>query len=133
MTTHTFKDRRELAAGRGRSLSLDASGYFRRLFQVLCLLPASPLCVYPSDCSRGTPQVFLTQTAPFSFILLAFSEMKKVPVKLTFSSKQKHLANINRDTRSAGFLSVTSFSTTEYLIVFFIKTNKIMERLWCSW
>jgi len=36
MTTHThmhiLKDRRELTAGGGMPLSLDASGYFRRMF-----------------------------------------------------------------------------------------------------
>ena len=58
MTINTFKDRGGLTAGGGRSLSLDASGNFRRVFQVFCLPPVYALSTYPSNCSCGREEEY---------------------------------------------------------------------------
>lgn len=69
---HAVKDRGELTAGGGRPLSLDASGYFRRMFKVFCLLPVSPLSTYPSRCSCGRAKEyfysFVNSSVFFSFL-----------------------------------------------------------------
>ena len=74
MTTHTFKDGGELTAGGGRSLSLDASGYFRRLFQVRCLLSLRLLAPYIhlTAAEGGRGSIFITLRLNSTVCVLVF-------------------------------------------------------------